>query len=307
MTPAIETRGLVKAFGEHHALDGLDLTVEPGSVFGFLGPNGSGKTTTLRVLLGLARPTAGTAKVLGHDAGHPRIRHVTGYLPDVPGFPAWMTARQVLELYAGVFGLPRDVARRRVGSLLDLAGLADVTSKVGAYSRGMRQRLGIAQALVNAPDVLLLDEPTSALDPLGRRSVLDLVAGLRGRTTVFFSTHILSDAERVCDTVAIVDAGRVVAAGPLDEVREGRTVQRRLLVETDDPARLRAALADEPWVSAVTEGTGPGALEVTTAEPERAALGLPALVARLGLGLTRLEPVEPSLEDVFVGLVGVTR
>ncbi|MCL2422581.1 MAG: ABC transporter ATP-binding protein, partial [Micrococcales bacterium] len=211
--PAIEVQGLVKTFGKGaqttRALDGLDLRVEPGSVFGFLGPNGAGKTTTLRILLGLAQATAGSARICGHDVGSPAVRRVTGFLPDVPGFASWMTARQVLELHASVFALSGDAARRRVDSLLDLAGLADVTAKVGGYSRGMRQRLGVAQALVNAPDVLLLDEPTSALDPLGRRTVLDLVARLRGRTTVFFSTHILGDAERVCDTVAIVDAGRV--------------------------------------------------------------------------------------------------
>jgi len=298
---AIQVEGLVKVFGAHRALDGLDLVVERGSVFGFLGPNGAGKTTTLRILLGLAKPTSGTAQVLGRPVGADLA--AVGYLPDVPGFPAWMTARQVLELDARLVGLRP--ATRRIDSLLDLAGLTDVTTRVGAYSRGMRQRLGMAQALVNAPALLMLDEPTSALDPLGRRSVLDMIAGLRGRTTVFFSTHILSDVERVCDTVAIVDRGRVATHGPLDQIRSRYGGRARVRMETDAPEAVRTALLDEPWVEAVERE--PPATLLITAEPTQAATALPALVARLGAGLHRLEPVEPSLEDVFVGLVGADR
>lgn len=169
----------------------------------------------------------------------------------------------------------------------------------------MRQRLGIAQALVNAPQLLILDEPTSALDPLGRRVVLDLLTALRGRTTVLFSTHLLPDVERVCDTVAIIDKGRVITAGTLDQVRaESGSVQGRLLVEVDDADRMREVLAGQPWVAGVEEEAAPGVLLLTVTDLDAAAALLPAVVSSLGLLLRRLEPRETSLEDVFVGLVG---
>src|SRR5450756_1465836 len=216
MSTAIRTTGLTKVFGEKRALDSVDLVVEEGSVFGFLGPNGAGKTTALHMLTGLARPTSGSVQILGHDiasAGN-AVRAEIGFLPDVPGFYEWMTAEEFLRFAGGLFGIGRRVLDERLGMLLDLAGLGDVKTKSGGYSRGMRQRLGVAQALINAPKLLLLDEPTSALDPMGRKDVLDMLTTLRGRTTVFFSTHILADVERVCDTVAILDLGRVVAQAP---------------------------------------------------------------------------------------------
>ena len=343
--PAIRTTGLVKTFGAKRALDGLDLAVEPGSVFGFLGGNGAGKTTTIRILLGLARPTAGSAEVLGHAPGSATVREQVGYCPDVPGFLPWMTAPAVLEHAARLFHLTPTVTRARVGELLDLTGLAGVTTKVGGFSRGMRQRLGLAQALINAPRLLILDEPTSALDPLGRRDVLELMSRLRGRTTVFFSTHLLPDVERVCDAVAILDAGRVVTAGSLEEVRAAAGGARgRLLVEVDDAAALRAALRGQPWLTAIADDDGapgreagaphagspdadapdprapepgasdpggpttaarkPGTLALVVNDLDEAAARIPAAVAAHGLRLRRLEPQDPSLEDIFVGLVG---
>ena len=203
MTPAespnaIEITRLVKTFGDAVALDGIDLAVPQGSVFGFLGPNGAGKTTALRILTGLARPTAGEARILGVNvsAAGNIVRSRIGYLPDVPGFYPWMTAMEFVEFAGRLFGIQPTTLRERAESLLQMAGLSEVKSKVGGFSRGMKQRLGIAQALINAPSVLLLDEPTSALDPIGRREVLEMIASLRGRTTVFFSTHILADVER---------------------------------------------------------------------------------------------------------------
>ncbi|GAB2838243.1 ABC transporter ATP-binding protein [Actinocorallia aurea] len=308
MTAAIDVRGLVKSYGARRVLDGLDLRVEQGSVFGFLGANGSGKTTTLRILLALARQSAGTVRVLGREPADPRVRALLGYCPDVPGFPAWMTAREVMESSASLFRLPARTARRRTDELLELTGLAGVDSRVGGYSRGMRQRLGIAQSLVNAPQMLFLDEPTSALDPLGRHVVLELLSELRGRTTVFFSTHLLPDVERVCDSVAIVDGGRVVASGPLAEVRAAYGgVQGRLLVEVDDAPRLREALTGLPWVAGVADDLAPGTLVLTVADLDEAAVRLPAEIAALGLRLRSLEPRETGLEDIFVGLIGAGR
>lgn len=305
MTGAIDIEGLVKTYGRHRVLDGLDLQVEPGSVFGFLGPNGAGKTTVLRILLALANQTAGTVRVLDHDPRSPQVRALVGYCPDVPGFLPWMTAREVLESSASLFRLPAQVTTRRVGELLELTGLATTGSRVGGYSRGMRQRLGLAQALINAPQLLLLDEPTSALDPLGRRVVLELLNELRGHTTVFFSTHLLPDVERVCDSVAIIDRGRVVTAGALEQVRaQYGGVRGRLLIEVDDAERLRVALTGQPWVVGVAEDVTSGALALTVTDLDEAAIRLPAEVVSLGLRLRRLEPRDASLEDVFVGLVG---
>jgi ABC-2 type transport system ATP-binding protein len=301
---AVELVGVRKVFRRAAALDGLSLSVPEGSVFGFLGPNGAGKTTTLRILAGLARPTSGTARVLGHDVSGAGgdVRALIGFLPDVPAFYKWMTARQYLRFAGSLFGLRGDVLDARVAALLDLAGLTGVGTRIGGFSRGMKQRLGVAQALVNAPRLLLLDEPTSALDPIGRREVLDMVAALRGRTTVFFSTHLLADVERVCDTVAIIDHGRVAAHAPIDELRLRRGGLSRLAVEVDEPQRLAAALEGAAWLRAV-EVAEDGGLRLATDDPEAAQRELPALVARLGLALRRLESDELSLEDVFVDLV----
>ncbi|MBA4370564.1 MAG: ABC transporter ATP-binding protein [Coriobacteriaceae bacterium] len=302
--PAVTIRGLVKRFGDVTALDGVDLRVPSGSVFGFLGPNGAGKTTTLRILTGLARPTSGEVFLFGMDAvkASAETRRIIGFLPDVPGFYGWMTAEETIRFTGRLFGLGGDALEERVRALLDLAGLSDVKTRVGGFSRGMRQRLGIAQALVNAPKLLMLDEPTSALDPMGRKDVLEMVASLAGRTTVFFSTHILSDVERVCDRVAILDKGRVVMSGPLDEITMPAGAHAFEIEVAEDAERLEQALRDLPWATSV-ERTGL-TLSVTASDPIAAQRDVPAQVARLGLALVRFETREASLEDVFVGLVG---
>jgi ABC-2 type transport system ATP-binding protein len=301
--PAVELRGLRKQYGRKAALDGVDLTVPAGSVFGFLGPNGAGKTTTLRILGGLARPTAGTAHVLGHDvqAATNEVRSLVGFLPDVPGFYKWMTAPEFLRFAGGLFGLDQTTLRARVDALLDLAGLREVDAHVGTFSRGMKQRLGIAQALINAPRLLLLDEPTSALDPIGRKEVLDMIGALAGRTTVFFSTHILADVERVCDNVAILSRGRVVEQATIEALKSRHGRGQRLLVEVDDPTRLAQALAGQPWVRLLERDDA--TLRVTVADMAAAERAIPAAISSNGLALRRLEADEVSLEEVFVELV----
>jgi len=305
MTMAIRTTGLTKVYDEKRALDSIDLAVEEGSIFGFLGPNGAGKTTTLRILTGLAQATSGSVQILGRDlstAGN-SMRSEIGVLPDVPGFYEWMTAEEFMRFAGRLFGLGRSVLDERVGVLLDLAGLTDVDTKIGGYSRGMKQRLGVAQALVNAPRLLLLDEPTSALDPMGRKDVLDMLISLRGRTTVFFSTHILSDVERVCDTVAILDHGRVVAQAPIDELK-ARYGQQKVVVEVTGGAdELAAELVRQDWVTAVARGHN-GAIEVTVTDVGAAQQQIPAMIASRQLGLSRMEAGEMGLEEVFVELVG---
>ena len=303
MNGAIEIRGLSKVYGDTYALSDVDLSVPEGSVFGFLGPNGAGKTTTLRILTGLASATRGSARVFDGPAGSVEAREVTGYLPDVPGFYPWMTAEQFMRFAGGLFGLSRGVLDERVPVLLDLAGLTDVKSRVGGYSRGMKQRLGVAQALINAPRLLLLDEPTSALDPLGRKEVLDMIASLSGRTTVFFSTHILADVERVCDTVAILDQGRLVVQAPIDELKS-RVGAHRLVVEVDrEAAALAEQFAHAPWSRGVETATD-GSLLLSVSDVFAAQRAVPVIVAERGLALRRFESGEVSLEEVFVDLVG---
>jgi ABC-2 type transport system ATP-binding protein len=305
MIQAIKTTGLTKTYGEKRALDDVNLVVPEGSIFGFLGPNGAGKTTTLRILTGLARPTSGSVQILSHDvamAGN-EVRADVGFLPDVPGFYEWMTAEGLLRFAGGLFGIGGPVLEERVAMLLDLAGLGGVKTKIGGYSRGMKQRLGVAQALVNAPKLLLLDEPTSALDPIGRKDVLDMLTSLRGRTTVFFSTHILSDVERVCDTVAILDRGRVVAHGPIDELKARYGVQKVVVEVTGGADELAEEIGRQGWATAIARGSN-GSIEVTVADVDRAQREIPLIVAAQRIGLSRFEAGEMGLEEVFVELVG---
>lgn len=308
MSAAVECRGLTKGYGRKRALDGVDLRVEEGSIFGFLGPNGAGKTTTLRILTGLARPTGGSVSVLGRDAAGAdnAVRARIGFLPDVPGFYEWMTADEYLRFVGGLFGLERAVLDERVRVLLDLAGLTDVTTRIGGYSRGMKQRLGVAQALVNAPKLLMLDEPTSALDPMGRKEVLDMLQSLRGRTTVFFSTHILADVERVCDTVAILDHGRVVAQAPIDQLKARYGAEKVVLEVGEGADELASAISAEPWATK-TERDANGTIQVTVGDADAARRAIPAMVAARGLALSRMEAGEMGLEEVFVQLVGGER
>jgi len=305
VTAAIELHGLTKSFKTVRALDRVDLTVPEGSVYGFLGPNGAGKTTTLRILTGLARPSGGSARVLDRDvtAQTAEVRSMIGFLPDVPGLYPWMTGEELLRLAGRLFGLSGGTLEARVGALLDLAGLAGVRTRIGGYSRGMKQRLGIAQALINAPRVLLLDEPTSALDPIGRKEVLDMISSLAGRTTVFFSTHILSDVERVCDTVAILNRGRVVAQAPVDELKARYGVYKMAVSVTAQTDQLAEELDKAPWAAAV-ERAEDGRLVITVSDVDAARVAIPKAVSKWNVGLRSLEAVEVSLEDVFVELVG---
>jgi ABC-2 type transport system ATP-binding protein len=299
VTSAIEITSLSKAYGDKLALDSVDLSVAEGSVFGFLGPNGAGKTTTLRILTGLASPTSGEARVFGRDvvSATNEVRADIGFLPDVPGYYQWMTASEFLRFAGRLFGLSGTMLDARVEALLDLAGLSGVSTKVGGYSRGMKQRLGVAQALINAPKLLMLDEPTSALDPI------DMIASLGGKTTVFFSTHILSDVERVCDTVAILHEGRVVTQAPIDELKARYGASRLLVEVTEGADEFAARFAAEAWAADVARTNG-GGLSITVSDLEAARRAIPAAVAERGVGLVRLEAGEVSLEEVFVDLVG---
>ena len=307
---AIEARGLTKRYGDVLALDALDLAVPTGSVFGFLGPNGAGKTTTLRLLTGLSRPTAGTAVVAGVEVGRggTDLARRIGYLDQDPRFYGWMTGRELLTFVGRAYGLAGATLRSRVDEVLETVGLADAAQRrVGGYSGGMRQRLGVGQAVLPRPAVLFLDEPVSALDPEGRRDTLELIGRLRGASTVLMSTHILTDVERICDRVAILDHGRLVA-----EARMGDLLARnaRPILEMDpEPgqdlavASLAAALRAAAWTRDVRAEHG--ILRVVVTDAELAAAEALPLVVATGVRLARFERVRPTLEDVFLQLVGV--
>jgi ABC-2 type transport system ATP-binding protein len=305
---AIRIEGLHKRFGDVQALDGLDLAVEPGSVFGFLGPNGAGKTTTIRILAGLARADAGQAWIDGLEvtAGRNWVANRIGYLPQDPSFYPWMTGREFVDYVGRVFGLPVKERRARTDELLELVGLEKVADRrAGGFSGGMGQRLGIAQALVNRPPVLLLDEPVSGLDPVGRKELLQLIERLRGQCTVFMSTHILADVERVCDAVAIIDRGRLLAEAPKQELL-GRYAIPAFEVEvenslTEQLAAWAVTLRHHSWVASVTLDRASARVVANDVEVARREL-LPSAVA-YGLVLDRYEMVRPSLEDVFLRLV----
>jgi ABC-2 type transport system ATP-binding protein len=308
-TPAIEARGLTKHYGPVVALDGLDLAVPTGSVFGFLGPNGAGKTTTLRLLTGLGHPTSGTAVVAGIPVadGHLELARHIGYLGQEPRYYGWMSGRELLELAGRAYGLAGDVLRARVDEVLEIVGLSDAAKRrIGGYSGGMRQRLGVGQAILPRPPVIFLDEPVSALDPAGRRDVLELIGGLRGTATILMSTHILNDVERICDRVAILDRGRLVAEAPMEELlaRHARPILELDPEPGQGPAvealivQLRAA----PWSRDVR--VEHGVVRVSVRDAQVAAAETLPMVVAAGVRLARFERVRPTLEDVFLQLVG---
>jgi ABC-2 type transport system ATP-binding protein len=306
---AVRAEELRKVFGEFTALDGLSLSVEEGTVFGFLGPNGAGKTTTIRILTGLAHATSGQAWILGKEITSNRheIAQQIGFLPEEPAFYTWMTPREFLDYVGRVFGLSAVERSTRTKELLALAGLEEAAKRrIGGFSRGMRQRLALAQALVNRPKVLFLDEPASALDPQGRKEVLDFIEQLRGQCTVFMSTHILADVERVCDTVGIINRGRLVTEAPREDLLAQYAVPA-LEVDVDEKSEAMIipwsdTLRGLPWVKAINlQGL---VIRVIVNDIETAKKELLRSVTQAGISFNRYEVVKPSLEDVFLQLVG---
>ena len=307
---AVATQGLTKRFagagGGVLAVDGVDLSVPAGSIFGLLGPNGAGKTTTLRLVTGLARPTAGTVTIDGRSvrSDDPATRHDIGVLDQSPRFYGWMRGAELVEFAARLTGMDATASKRRAGQVLERVGLADAAGRrIAGYSGGMRQRLGIAAALVAEPRLLVLDEPVSSLDPEGRRDLLALIADLRGSATVLFSTHVLDDVERICDRVGILAGGRLVEEAPLDELLSRFSADRFRLEPAAGQAEAVEALARSleaaGWTT-VVERDG-DAIVVGVTEDAVAHL-LPEVVAA-GVRLERFERVQPTLEDVFLQLV----
>jgi len=304
------TRGLTKSYNGFDAVRSLDLVVPRHSIFGFLGPNGAGKTTTMKLLLGLIRPSAGSGSVFGLDIvkDSPGVRSRIGYLPQDPRFYEHMTARQTLHFAVKFFFTgPKAALEQRVEDVLGLVGLADKADRpIKSFSGGERQRLGIAQAHIHEPELLILDEPAAALDPLGRRDVLAILDGFRATTTVFYSTHILDDVQRVSDTVCILNKGVVAAQGPIEQLLSGGTGIAFAVDVQGDVDRAKAALLEQRWVEDVAVSRGPDAatLRVTVTDAETAEAQLQrVLLADDGLVIRHFTRETADLEAVFVRLV----
>lgn len=312
-TPVIDIRGLSKSFGGVHALSGLDLKVQDHSIFGFLGPNGAGKSTAIKLMLGLLRPTAGQAFVFGLDAAKDNleIRKRVGYLSQDPRFYTHLTARETLRFVARFFYRgPAAAIEARIDETLRLVSLEDKADRpIQGFSGGERQRLGIAQAQINHPDLLILDEPAASLDPQGRHDVLEVMERLRKHCTIFYSTHILGDVQRVSDTVAIVDHGKLVAQAPIDQLLSGNGKSVYSVTLKGDTARAKAAVTAQPWISSleVLRKNGMTTWQVSVTDDEAAEAELLRLILAddstrvLEFGRKRYD-----LEEVFLGLVGGT-
>lgn len=303
MAAAIETRGLAKTYKSLgktpvHSVAGLDLTVGENEVFGFLGRNGAGKTTTIKMLCGLARPTAGRALLFGKPAEEPEARRSLGYLPEQPYFYEYLSPRETVEFYGRMRGLDPEARRaqwEKVAELLDLRGIAD--RRIRGFSKGMRQRVGFAVALVGDPPLLVLDEPMSGLDPIGRRMVRELILRLRDEgKTIFFSSHVLGDVEEICDRVGILVAGRLAHEGRIDAL-PGRVTKRVELRAAGLAEADAAALAGDGAERRRVDGT-----DHFTAPDLDAANALAEGVLRRGGRLLGLNPVQETLEDFFTRL-----
>jgi ABC-2 type transport system ATP-binding protein len=311
--PAIKITGLTRRFGSLTAVDGVSLEVPEGSIFGFLGANGAGKTTTLRMIAGLARPTAGTIEVAGiPSTAGTDYRRQLGYLCQEPAFYNWMTGREVLQYASGFYPerwTSRGAAGAEIRRLLALVGLEDAADRrCSQYSGGMRQRLGIAAALVGQPRVLLLDEPATGLDPIGRRDVLELMDSLRDTTTIFYSTHILDDVQRVSDRVAVVDHGKLLVAERTETLLRSQG-RNRLQVELAGATPATAdLLATVPGVVAVSraEVTPEGRsfeVELDASMAPKVQNAITRLAAANGLSVVSAKSVTLDLEEVFLALV----
>lgn len=298
MTPAIQTRKLKKVFKGRVAVEDLSLEVGEGEVFGFLGPNGAGKTTTVKMLLGLTYPTSGEALLLGKPLGSLEVKRQLGFLPELFRFHDWMTGKELLQFHGQLIGMRPGVLQRRIPVILERVGLLGrENERIKGYSKGMQQRIGLAQAILNHPRVVFLDEPTSALDPIGRREVREIIRHLKAEgITVFLNSHLLSEVELTCDRVAFVDKGHVVQSGALEEL-----LHRRLEVE------LRVGTVSPQLITKLHRHAkvlqhGPNTVLLET-ENEAALPILAQIVVDSGAELYALTPCKLSLEDLFVKLV----
>ena len=289
--------GLRKSFGDKTVLDGLDLTVPQNSIFGFIGQNGAGKTTTMKTVLGLLQADGGEIFVNGEKVSYgqaPTNRHI-GYLPDVPEFYSFMTAPEYLRFCGQITGMKNSEIENRSKELLELVGLGEEKHRIKGFSRGMKQRLGIAQALLSRPKLLICDEPTSALDPVGRKEILDILLAARTQTTILFSTHILSDVERICTDVAFLHGGKTIIQGKLSDIK-AKYRSEEYLLETEKEADASALRLDFPDMKGSKN-------QLIFAESKYNLHDVLCVLADRRIGIVKLERMEPSLEALFMEVV----
>jgi ABC-2 type transport system ATP-binding protein len=308
----IETSGLAKTFNGTTALKGLSLRVPRNSIFGFLGPNGAGKTTTIKLLLGLARPSSGSGKVFGRDIASESVeirRHI-GYLAQVPSYYAHMTARETLRFKARFYySGPAKALEERIEESLEMVQLDDKADRpIKGFSGGERQRLGIAQAQIHHPDLLILDEPAANLDPMGRRDVLRIMEELRKHSTVFYSTHILDDVQRVSDTVAILNRGELLTQAPIEEILAGSGGAVYNMTIKGGYEAAYARITAQPWVSGVSvnQANGRARLKINVTDEQSAEDELISLAVGGGSVVTEFGRGRHGLEEVFVEMVEVS-
>lgn len=297
----LEIKQLYKSFGSHDVLNGLDMDVPEHSVFSFVGQNGAGKTTTMKIVLGLSKPNSGDITVCGEKVsyGETRTNRHVGYLPDVPEFYGYMKPMEYLGLCGQITGLTKTQIKAKGAELLSLVGLGGEKRKIGGFSRGMKQRLGIAQALLNDPKLLICDEPTSALDPIGRKEILDILLAIKGKTTVVFSTHVLSDVERICDRVAVLHKGKLVLCGTLGEIKEQHRHNGFIIDFLNIGEAASFANCEElkhPGINLSQEGV---TLTVTVADTNAGGHFLIDLLAKKQITPVKFEMMEPTLESLF--------
>lgn len=302
MSDILRIENLSKSFGGKKAVDNLSFSVPEGSVFGFIGANGAGKTTAMKMALGLLRPDSGEIYVCGEkvSCGQTKTNRHVGYLPDVPEFYKYLRPDEYLKLCGDITGVDKSILPGRIAELLAMVGLEGVKRKIGGFSRGMRQRLGIAQALLNEPKLLICDEPTSALDPVGRKEILDILFQVKGKTTVVFSTHILSDVERICDRIAVIDHGKLVLAGTIQELKakhraDGVNVE---FASAGDMEQFLKIPALAPFVmDTVPNGLSAVLRGHSAAEVQTAVL---QSLAQSGILPLKLEVLEPTIESLYM-------
>ena len=313
--PVIETHDLQKTYHSLRgkttfALDAVSLAVEPGTIFGLIGQNGAGKTTLVKILLGLCAPTAGSATLLGSSVGNHVIRRRVGYMPEQMRIPDYMKAEKFLRYMGRLNGVAQSAMKRRIPELLEMVGLSGVKKSVKAYSKGMQQRLGFAQSIVNDPEVLFLDEPTDGLDPMGRKSVRDLIAKLRGEgKTIFLNSHLLSEIEMVCDRIVILDKGRVARAAAPHEFLRGTGEYIVRVTSINDAARSAVATVIDNGNAPGINARQPSWQDTTLRFTPRDRAQLNAVLDRLRGASVEIEAVEPvklSLEEFFIQVVGGT-
>jgi ABC-2 type transport system ATP-binding protein len=306
---AIETMGLTKSYGGVKVVNDLNLKIPQNSIVGFLGPNGAGKTTAIKILLGLTQPSSGGGVVFGHDIlrDNMEIRRHVGYLAQEPRYYDYMTARETLRFKLRFyFSGPRSFLEKRVEDTLNLVGLASKADRpIKGFSGGEKQRLGLGQAQVHHPDLIILDEPAANLDPMGRRDVLEIMEGLRGHSTIFYSTHILDDVQRVSDTVAIMNKGELLAMDSIDHILDGGSDSYYLKVKGDS-TRLGELVRAQPWVSGLSIDCSGSVttLTIVVNNDEAAESSLPRLaVADSGLKIMEYGKKRCELEDAFMNIV----